>query len=187
MAIRSILAPLSGEEADENALASALRLARRLGATVDCLHVSPDARELIPFLAEGVVGPAGSQIMEMAERESGERAAQAERIYRAACKRARVAASGEKAIAAYRRLTGRASELVPVEARVADLVAFGRTPKDAEADWRFTLEATLLGGGRPVLVLPAERIERIGRAVAIAWNGSPEAARAAAAALPFLA
>ncbi len=44
-----------------------------------------------------------------------------------------------------------------------------------------------MGSGRPLLLLPGETREPIGQAVAIAWNGSMEATRAASAALPILA
>ncbi len=49
-----------------------------------------------------------------------------------------------------------------------------------------TIEETLLQSGRPVLLAPAKPPERIGEVVALGWNGSAEAVRAAIGALPLL-
>ena len=48
------------------------------------------------------------------------------------------------------------------------------------------LQATLFGAGRPLLILPPGGATGFGQTIAIAWNGSTEAARAVAGALPFL-
>jgi nucleotide-binding universal stress UspA family protein len=47
------------------------------------------------------------------------------------------------------------------------------------------LNAVLFDTGRPVLLLPRKPVPGIGVRVAIAWNGSAQAARAVMAALPF--
>ena len=47
-------------------------------------------------------------------------------------------------------------------------------------------ETALLCSGRPLLLAPPTPREEIGTRVAIAWDGSAEAARAVGAALPFL-
>ena len=47
-------------------------------------------------------------------------------------------------------------------------------------------EELVAAAGVPVLVLPADTPEHLGRTVLVAWNGSREAARAAHDALPFL-
>lgn len=187
MAVRSVLAPISGHEENDAALVSGLHFARRLGAFVDALHVRPDPRDAIPLVPDGSVGAVAARIYELAEQDGKERARRARKLYEGACKKARVVTSGAKAAARFRTLVGRAADLVPVRGRVSDLIVFGRVPEAAEPDWRLTLEAALLGSGRPILLLPAEMRERIGRSVAIAWNGSMEAARAARAALPILA
>jgi nucleotide-binding universal stress UspA family protein len=48
------------------------------------------------------------------------------------------------------------------------------------------LHAAIFETGRPVLMLPAEPPAKIGANVVIAWNGTAEAARAVAGAMPFL-
>ena len=187
MAVKSILAPISGHEENEAALASGLRFARRLGAFVDVLHVRADPRDTVAIVPDASVGAVAARIYELAKQEGKERARRARQLYEAACKKARVVTSGAKAAARFRTLVGRSADTVPVRSRVSDLILIGRVPAAAEPDWRLTLEAVLLESGRPILLLPAEMRERIGRSVAIAWNGSMEAARAASAALPVLA
>ncbi len=187
MAIKSILIPLTGYEEGEVALVAALGLARRLGAYADVLHVKPDPREAVPLIAEGTSGPVIADIIEAAEKEAALRAETAERFFVSACKAAKVTTAGESAGARFRSLVGRAPDDVPLAARVRDLVVMIRVPEERDIDWRLTLEATLVEGGRPVLVLPADTRGPFGKAVALAWNGSVEAARAATAALPLLA
>ena len=185
MSIKSMLVPLSGYEKDAAALVAVLALAQRLGAYVDVLHVKPDAREAVPLVAEGTSAPVIEQIITLAEKEANARAAAAGRLFKAAVKEAKVAAAGAKAMAGFRTVTARAPDEVSRTARVRDLVVMIRVPGERDIDWRLTLEAALMEGGRPVLLLPADAAG-FGKAVALAWNGSPEAARAASGALPFL-
>ena len=70
----------------------------------------------------------------------------------------------------------------------SDLAIAPRGVPESDAVARSTLEALLLETGRPLLIpgsaaLPADFAERI----AIAWKPTPQAARAVAFAMPFLA
>jgi nucleotide-binding universal stress UspA family protein len=68
----------------------------------------------------------------------------------------------------------------------ADLILAARGAEH-DVTSRIVLEAALLGIGRPLLI-PTENTSRpiIGGTVAIAWKATPQAARAVAAAMPFL-
>jgi len=187
MALKALLAPISGYEENEAALVVGFRLARKLGAFVDVLHVRPDPRDAIPLVPDASVGAVAARIYELAEQEGKERARRARKLYEDACKKARVVTEGAKAAARFRIMVGRAAAIVPQRGRVADLILLGRVPEAAGAYWQLTLEAALLESGRPVLLLPAASQVPVARSVAIAWNGSVEAARAASAALPILA
>jgi len=187
MAIRSILVPLTGYEIENGALVAGLRLARRLGAFTDALHVKPDPREAVPFVTEGAPASVIVNLMELAEREAEARANQARRIFEGACAKANVIASGVNAGARYRTVVGRMEDEVPLRARVTDLVLMMRIAEEHEVQWRLALEAALMESGRPILLLPSVLDGWARKTVAIAWNGGVEAARAASAALPFLA
>ena len=75
------------------------------------------------------------------------------------------------------------------EAVYADLLVLGRparadTPADAP---RNLVEAAILESGVPAIVVPpTRRHDTVGDRILIAWNGSPQAAKALRAALPLL-
>lgn len=78
---------------------------------------------------------------------------------------------------------------VIVQAREADLTVLGQPdPRETASGVPSDLiEQTVSHAGRPVLVVPyAGQFQAIGRRVVIAWNGSREAARAVADALPLI-
>jgi nucleotide-binding universal stress UspA family protein len=76
-----------------------------------------------------------------------------------------------------------------LQARYADLVVLGQAAADTNEDSLLPdlPDYVLLNCGRPVLLVPREgRFPTIGKRVLVAWNGSPEAAKAVTAALPLL-
>lgn len=78
---------------------------------------------------------------------------------------------------------------VPYESRYADLTILGQVDRDellprSEYD---IPERVALESGRPVLVVPyAGAFDSVGQRILVAWNGSPQSARAVNDALPFL-
>lgn len=76
-----------------------------------------------------------------------------------------------------------------LQARYADLVVISQVPAGESAPYvqpDFP-QYVVLNSPRPVLVLPAAHAGGdIGKRVTVAWNGSPEAVRAIASALPLL-
>jgi nucleotide-binding universal stress UspA family protein len=75
-----------------------------------------------------------------------------------------------------------------LHARHADLTVLGQEdPGFLLVNGPSTNAGVLIGAGRPVLMVPyAGQFKTCGESVLIAWNGSREAARAAADALPLL-
>jgi hypothetical protein len=69
--------------------------------------------------------------------------------------------------------------------RTADLLVIGRG-REGKAVAMDVLSACLMETGRPMLIAPAKLSSRLSGTVAIAWKNRPEAARAVAAAQPFL-
>jgi nucleotide-binding universal stress UspA family protein len=97
----------------------------------------------------------------------------------------RASAQG-KATAAYQEQTGLADYWVETRGRVSDLIVVKRPRTSADVIARSIAESALMGTGRPVLLAPTSAPRKLGESVAIAWNGSVEASKAVAAALPFL-
>jgi nucleotide-binding universal stress UspA family protein len=83
---------------------------------------------------------------------------------------------------------GNASELLTLAGRFHDLIVVEQTDlRRDEAGWD-TAERTVLGSGKPTLVVPhGYPAGPVGQRVCVAWNGNREAALAVQAALPILA
>src|SRR3546814_15009312 len=80
---------------------------------------------------------------------------------------------------------GRQATVVGRRGRLADVIAVARPDRDQNLGLN-TLQAALLESGKLVLMCPAQPVASVGARVAIAWNGSREAAKAVTAALPIL-
>ncbi len=197
MTIRTILAPLSGGSSDEGAIETACLLARRFGAHLAALHVQADPTDVLPLLGQDISTPVAGELIEMAQRQEADHAVNARVIFEAAIARHglplrdRLLAAGQIAgggpSASWREATGLASAIVPLCARLSDLVILGQSGRVSDKPYSDTLDETVVLGGRPVLLAPLHALAPIGEVVAIAWNASPEAARAVSGALPFLA
>lgn len=92
--------------------------------------------------------------------------------------------------AEWRAEEGFARDVVPIHARYADFAIVGQNdPDEPVSDFDRELpERIVLDSGRPILAIPyAGRFDVIGKRVMVAWNSSPQAARAINEALPLLA
>ena len=84
---------------------------------------------------------------------------------------------------------GSATDAAVLHARHADLIILGQQDPDDQASFvaRDFVEDIVMNCGRPVIVLPyAGQTPSFGENVVVAWDGSREAARALADALPIL-
>lgn len=194
MPLARILAVIDGTSGSEAALAAALHLGRSHSARVELLHVETDVSTAVPAIGEGMSGAAVEQIMQTLQAEAENRRKQARALYEAKCRAAKLPLSepddplepGRFAVA-FRHLVGREAEEVLRRGRLCDLIVMARPAREDEAVVSATFDAALFDSGRPVLLVPASPVERLGETVAVAWNGSREATRAVGAALPLLA
>jgi nucleotide-binding universal stress UspA family protein len=190
--LRVVLVPLFGSGIDAECLDTALAVAGLFGAHVDGLFVRIDARDAIPVIGEGVSPAIIDQLTQAAAAEMDRQSAAARSTFETTCGKAGVAlaphAPGAEgtASAGWLELTGRRDDVIPRQGRVSDLNVLRRPDDDAPPELRSVLEATLFGAGRPLLIIPPGGATAFGQAIAIAWNGSTEAARAVAGALPFV-
>ncbi len=191
MRYRSLLAPIGAPEIARPILETALHLARRFDAHIEILHVRPDPRGLVPYTGEGMDGSMIEEIMEATEREGEERALRSRELVDALAMEhglrfADAPDGGPGVTLALRTLVGREDEAVAVEGRLYDLLVVGRPIRDSALPSPITLEAALLDTGRPILVAPPTPPASVADTIAIAWEGSPEAARTIADAIPLL-
>ncbi len=189
MSIRIILTPMFGDDADAAAAQAAFAVTRRFDAHVAGLFVRIDPLDTIPIVGEGVSPTIIDDLTNAAQAEMDRRSAAAKAHFEAARTAAGIelvekppAPGGTSA--RWSEVTGRRDELIPHKARLSDLVVFGAQPANSP-ELGGAIENTLAAGGRPVLLAPKE-VHTIGDRVAIAWNGSAEAARALSCALPFI-
>lgn len=192
MAIRKLLLPLTGILSGEAALVTALMVARMWNAHVSVLHVRTDSRDVAPLAGEGLTGTMIQDMMAATDKESAARAHAVrglfDRIVAAsgvALREARCGAGG--ATASFAAVTGRESDLVAQQARLADLTIVPHPEADQDGSSAEALHAVLFDSGRPLLIASRQAPAGIGRRIAVAWNGTAHAAAAVAAALPWLA
>ncbi|MGI9498682.1 MAG: universal stress protein [Geminicoccaceae bacterium] len=192
MAIRVLLAPLFHSPEDRRTLDTAFILADRFQSHVDALLVQPDPVDTIPMVGEGVSADTIKQLMESSKVALDQQRQATKAIFIEACKEADIAmvesgamSSGQPSVA-WREATGQSEDMVPEKALFSDLVVFAGAWSEMAPALRPTFEAVLLKARRPILIASTEPQEHIGHNVAIAWNGTPEAKSALAAAMPFL-
>lgn len=186
-----LLADIDGGPGSEAVIETALQLGRIFAARVELLHVEGTDEQAVPIVAEGMTAGAVSRVLEGLAEERRVRAETAERLYRTLCVDAGVPTGGPDEAAApgrfrvaFRRIAGRESDEIARRGRLADLVIVAGP--DTEAGLSATVEAAIFETGRPLLMVPQTLPGRLGGTIAIAWDGTLGAARAAGAALPLL-
>jgi nucleotide-binding universal stress UspA family protein len=132
------------------------------------------------------------EIMEVTEREGGERALAAKQMFESFCREhtgltvTDTPTESTGPTISWREENGREDEIVAIRGRLFDFTVVGRPVRDAALPSPITLEAALLDTGRPILIAPPVMPPATGSHVAVAWESSPEAARTLSAALPIL-
>lgn len=189
MSYRVILLPLFGQEADRSAIEAALTVAHRHEAEVIALFCRVDPGDIVPFIGEGVSPAVIQQLADAAREETDRQRVQARRALETACAAAKVAivdgAGAGRRHVRWLEATGDRAEIVMAHGKLSDLLVFSRPGAGSDSE-RPVIEAALLGSGRPLLLVPPEAAAGPGHIVAVAWNGSLEAARAVSGAMPFL-
>jgi nucleotide-binding universal stress UspA family protein len=163
MAIRKVLLPLISSGAGEAALSTAWTVAQLWNAHLVALHVQMD---LAP-------APAMSAMFRRFTIEHKVSMAEA-------------TAGAESATASFLTLTGRRLDILPQQARLADLTVVRHPATPEEVSSSAVLHAVLFDSGRPLLIAPQVMPTTVGRRICLGWNGSAESAAAVEAAMPWL-
>lgn len=196
MTIKTILAAASGGSASDGAIELACRFARRFGAHLEAFHARPDPRDLFTYSGDGFGMSISGEFIDRFIKDADAIVTKTKAAFTAAAARHQIAMSAapsqllpEKigASAAWREETGYGPTLVARRARFFDLTVLGRSERVVDQPHTDVVEQTLINSGRAILLAPATPPAEVGDAIAIGWNGSAEAVRAMAAALPFAA
>lgn len=191
MSVRKFLLPVSSTASAEAALQAGLLLARMWNAHLEVLHIQSDTREIAPFAGEGLSSALIEDMMTATEREGGARARGLQDMFSLATEAAVVPVGAahrgaSEPSASFITLTGREEQLVAFKARLADLTIVPHPLAGEDVAAAEALHAVLFDSGRPVLLAPVTPPESIGKRIAIAWNGTANAASALASAMPFV-
>lgn len=191
MTIRRILVPVRGDGKGEGVLDHAVCLGRRFNAHVDVVHCRPRPEDMLPF---GVSVPPGMRedILASARSVADQEEQRVRDLFNAYCQRNKLTLVDappwpeDRVSLSWREELGKQAAVVALHGRLADLIAVAQ-PDRARNLGLNTLEAALLEAGKPVLLCPPLPVETCGRHIAIAWNGSSEAALAVTMGMPVLA
>lgn len=191
MPMRTLLVSVDGTEGGLAPLEAALDLVVRFGVHADVLHVRADPLEAAPALGEGSGARMTDDLTRAAMGESERRCWKAREAFYQICANRKIpVVLGPREVdgssAAWIEMVGRKHETMSRLGRVHDLIVTGKPSDKRHMAESLTLDA-LFHTGRPVLVVPEGMPERWGGRIAIAWNGSPECARAVGSATHFLA
>lgn len=189
--MKTILVPATGNRTDDAVFTSALVVARTFDAHLDFLHVRADAASLAAAMAtDGSGATMVGGLVERIDEEATRREDTARQLFQRFCERAQLAieetpAGKQSPTAQWLRQMGDEAYWVREYGRAADLLVIGR-PGDDQGVSIDTVEAALVGTGRPVLIVPATPLISLPETIVIAWKAAPEAARAVTAAMPLL-
>ena len=184
MAIKRVLLPVGPGESFEALFNTAFQLGEKFSAQVMGLFAEPPGL-VIPYF--DVTGMEETfTLIETAQQSRREAAERAQSSFKASADRFPHVES------VFRSVTGDVESSFIQHVRLADISVI--TPPDPLEDgfwgsryWIDVQNATLFGSGRPVLVVPPRAVKLNFETVVIAWKESLEAARAIAAAQPFMA
>ena len=188
--IKTILVPATGNQTDDAVFTSALAAARAFNAHLDFLHIRVDAAMVAAMATDGSGAAMVSGLVERIDEEATRREDTARQMFDRFCERERLAiedapADQQSPTAQWLRQTGDEAYWVREYGRAADLLVVGH-PADDQGVSIDTIEAALVGTGRPVLIVPAAPLASLPETIVIAWKAAPEAARAVTAAMPLL-
>lgn len=176
--MKRILVPLTGGDADRRALDAALKLVE--DAHVDAQLFRPDPKTVPAMIGDGYAGDVIEMMINAAEERGQEMLAAARKSFD------EWQAATSHSTATFAEVVGSLEETPVGPVRLADLVVFSRA-EEADINQEMLLSTVLFEGGRPVALCPAADAEADAGHVAVAWDGSKQAARAVGLSMPLLA
>ena len=174
MPFRKILVPLAGIDADSTAIDTALQLSREFKAHIEALYAE---------------GARGERSLDAIERGAFMEANRVRALFFERCKSYASERFDDQVANTlsvnFLEQQGIEAELIAEHGRVSDLIVLSH-PGSSNSSWpSISIQSALRETARPVLLVSSP-MEQIGKRNVIAWNGSLEAARAIAFAIPIL-
>lgn len=180
MAIKRVLLPFCDAAGFGPIVEGAFVIGQVFGAQVYGLFTQRLHVEL-PITSENVRSDTLQQILEKAQKEQADKLTQAEEMFQACAKQF------PHVVSEFAAKDDAIANNVSHAARLADISVLASGSYYEKEDWQDVRDAALFNSGRPVMLIPPGGVdERSFDRVVIAWKESVEAARAVAAAQPFL-
>jgi nucleotide-binding universal stress UspA family protein len=185
---KQILAPVTGTAGDASVFVTALLVARAFDAHIEFLHARVDVTEVIVAMTAGGASAVQS-VVDQLESDTKAQEQKAWSAFAEFCAGAGLPPGGGTPGAGISAdmvvETGNESQWLTEYGRFADLIVVGRK-RDSEEVAMDVLQAAVMDTGSPVLIAPAVAPNVLPGTLVIAWKDTPEAARAVAAAMPFI-
>ncbi len=186
-----ILAHLGGTETETSVLNTALALARPIDGHIDALFVRPDPSKSTHAFEEGFYAGSYAPLVKAIEQQWTDLSKNIfERFekWRATKQlHARYEPNGGNPSVEWREIIGDEREVIKHAGQLADVIVMAHRTGQAQSQGEPLFETALLGTGRPIVLAPPHAHGDLAlEKILVAWNSSPEAARAVGAALPLL-
>lgn len=182
----SILVPSTIGLSAGHLLDAALSASRKFNADIHEMFVRPDPLTVLGYLPD-VIAAAGVTL-DVIEKETTAAATAAESDFDDWKKRHVHTSAGSpvRTSARWSSRIGELETLVTRFGRISDLIVV-HSPISASTQSQRCFDAAVFGSGRPTLVVGEDALfHDLSEHILIAWNGSQEASRAVAGALPLL-
>jgi len=189
--MKTVLLHLDDHDSLPAMLQAALLVARTFGGHVEGLHVRPGVSRMVPMGPEGA-GLATTDLVESLEREGERVSIRLRAMFEDFMRGHDVALTdgippSSEPTASWSEAVAIGEEALASHGRAFDLLVAGRPVAGQIGPRMGALESALFESGRPVLVVPPEVPQKLGRRLVINWNGSTETARTVGFGMPFLA
>lgn len=188
MSIKQIFVPLTGLGEALHVPLMALKIAKRFDANVEGCDIVSDQPLYMDTTGFGMTPALYKELSVAVMKAAKDRSANARRIFGEACIKSGFSGRSRRKGPAivWTSTARRDSDFFINAARMSDLTVvnlpgFNAIPADLEV-----LEQMVFQTGRPVLAVPENGLNELTGRIAIAWNGSVEATRAVAAAIPLM-
>jgi nucleotide-binding universal stress UspA family protein len=177
---KRIMVPVNGVDDAGYALALAFDLGKRFDGEVVGLHAAAETTTVLPYMGESMSGALVENMISAMDSAADARLQAAQAAF-AAAQQESGGVGGQLAVH-----RGLEDDILARHGRLADLVVVPRPASETALSESSTMQAAIMATGRPVLVAPPGQAKTLGGKILVAWNGSPQAARALAAAIPLL-
>lgn len=187
MPIRNILVPIYPGINCDGQLEAALRVARRVEGHINAVYLRPDLASLLAATLPAVTPPVSRETMEQELNAAEAGIKSAFGAWRTKHKLASepIKSGLRSTYARWSEQSGPLEIAILRSGRLSDLIVLN-FPGDSQSATECLFDTAVFDTGRPVLLAPKSLPDDLLRHVLIAWNGSLEATRAVAGALPIL-